>query len=59
MWVKKIRISYSGNGKDWNDIINPEPLEGDATKKIFLANKDKDNIVTIELPSVSEYPFVV
>ena len=59
MWTTKVKIAYSSDGKEWKNIINLNPLEGDKTKTLFKANNDTDTIISIELPKVSEYPFMV
>ena len=52
MWVTKMRIDYSSDGLDWNQLHNP--LDEDKTQKheekyVFEANKDQDTIKNIKL----------
>jgi hypothetical protein len=52
MWVTKIRIAYSQDGYEWENVINPNPIQGDSSETLFLANIDSDTIRKITLPSV-------
>ena len=53
MWIKKVRIEYSLDGKEWNILKSKEEDEN-----IFKANTDRDTIKKIDLPSISQFPYV-